>query len=719
MTTRGLALINASTAYSQGATGNGIIVAVIDTGSDQTHPDLTGQFTGPTHDINAAERAAGDIDTEGHGTLVTGIIAARRDGLGIMGTAFEASILDIRADRAGSCAEPDGCRYPVTDVAAAINYAVNNGARVINLSLGSEPGNDQTIENAIIDAAQRGVLIVVSAGNDAEPPTTDENGNPVAAKGTSVNSPARAAGYTTSLGRVVAVGAVIAGGNSGTPDTEDTGRIAGFSNRAGSQARDAYILAPGQGVVSTGPDDDVAFPGDPTNDPDSIGDYYRVSGTSFAAPYVSGSLALLLQTFPNLQARPEDALRILLDTADDYIDLTPDPILGTVAGAGVDDVSGVGLLNLGRAFQPQGAQTAFFNGQRVLLGSLMGAPGGAFGDWAEQGGLFEGIALVDRYDRAFQLNASAMSRAGEAPLANLRARTASLAGETRAVRAGAIQLSWHTPKLFEDRAAPYQPEAQSQFAATFHFDSGEVAAGRGGSLPQIAPSASLISEPGMPGLLTPAASWASVRHTFGPVDVHAFTSADETSHRYGAGIGRTTLDWTLRSSLETLQDEETALGGAVQSRLGEDNQGRLTAWTGEGAWKPGQGWELSGGFELGLAELEGLDARGVYTSRWSLGASRGFGPATLTFVLAQPRRTERGLLTFETVTGADTSGLLFSERQISLTPSGRQLNFETRLRWQVVEGWNAETAAAWITSPNHVALADDAGVLWLGLRGRF
>ncbi|WP_213272773.1 S8 family peptidase [Hyphomonas sp.] len=718
-TTRGLGLINASTAYSRGATGSGIIVAVIDTGSDQTHPDLSGQFTGPTFDVNAADRSDPDIDAEGHGTLVTGIIAAKRDNQGILGTAFEARILDIRADRPGSCAEPDGCRYPVSDVAEAIRYAVDNGARVINLSLGSEPGSDQTIENAIAAAAARGVLIVVSAGNDAEPPTTDEDGNPVAAKGTTANSPSRAAGYANSLGRVVAVGAVIASDNPSTPEVEQVGRIAGFSNRAGPDAKNAYILAPGQGVVSTGPDDDVVFPGDPTNDADDIGDYYRISGTSFAAPYVSGSLALLLQTFPNLQARPEDALRILLDTADDYIDPSPDPVLGIAAGVGIDDVSGVGLLNLARAFQPQGAQSAYFDGQRVFLDQLPAAPGGAFGDWAEHGGLFQGVALIDRYDRAFELNAAAMSRAPTAPLADLRVRTASLAGETRAVRAGGIELSWHTPRLFEDPAAPYQAEPETQLSATFRFDGGAVSAGRGGSLPQIAPVASLVTEPGTPDALSPDGTWASITHAFGPVDVHAFTASDADRSRFGAGISRGGLGWRARTSLETIEDNQTALGGAVQSRLGAENEGQLTALTAEAAADIGGGWSLSGGAELGLVELEGLDTSAVQTSGWSLGASRLLGPATLSFVLAQPRRAERGVLTFETVTGADTAGFIFSERQIALTPSGRQLNFETRLRWQLQESWSAETAAAWITSPNHVATADDAGILWFGLRGQF
>ena len=716
--TRGLGVIKASSAYSRGATGEGIIVAVIDTGAIQDHPDLDGQFTGPTFDVNAAGRSPGDIDTEGHGSLVSGIIAAKRDNSGIMGVAFGATILDIRADRPGTCAEPEDCRLPATDVARAINYAVTNGAKVINLSLGLEPGNSQTIENAIIAAAQSGVLVVVSAGNDAEPPLPDEFGNVIPAKGTSPNSPARAAGYSNNLGRVVAVGSVIARDDPATPEN-DIGLLSAFSNRAGSQARDSYILAPGQGVVSSGPDDNVAFPGDATNDADNIGDYYRISGTSFAAPYVSGALALLLQTFPNLQSRPQDALSILLGTADDYVDPNPDPVLGIAAGTGTDNVSGVGLLNLQRAFEPQGIPTASINAERIPLNLLAGTAGGAFGDWAEAGGLYDGISLIDSYDRTFDFDAASLARPSEAPLTGLDARALSFAGESRAIRAGSLDLSWHTPKLHLDRTAPYQPEPQSQFTANFRFAGGEVSTGRGGSLPRIAPAAHLVAEPGAPDAFSLTGSWASVTQDIGPVDVHAFAASDDGLSRYGAGLGRSGASWDLRTGIEAVEDETSALGGAVQSRLGTGDQGRLTAWMTEGRKDLGGGWHLSGGYERGLVELGGISARSVQTSRWSIGAEREIGDGAISLVVAQPRRAETGSLTFTAVTGADTEGLIVSERQIALTPSGRQMNFETRLRWQLGEDWTAESAAALITEPNHVASADAASMVWFGLKGRF
>ncbi|HAW57306.1 MAG TPA: hypothetical protein DCX29_21315, partial [Hyphomonas sp.] len=147
-----------------GATGQGQTVAVIDTGTDSDHPDLQGAVV-QMFDVcadtacagfNAAgdrvtiTRQDGDTDTEGHGTLVTGVIAARRQDdfssvlddntpNGIQGAAYEASIIDIRADSPGSCArtgEDEGCVYNDDTLVRAIEYAVAQGASIINMSLG-------------------------------------------------------------------------------------------------------------------------------------------------------------------------------------------------------------------------------------------------------------------------------------------------------------------------------------------------------------------------------------------------------------------------------------------------------------------------------------------------------------------------------------------------------------------------------------------------------
>ena len=190
-------VINAFDAHDT-ATGDGVKVGVIDTGVDFTHPDLAGAIDvglacsfifSDTPTADPAEIANGDCsnkaavqDLQGHGTHVSTIIAARENGIGIVGVAPEATIVPIKACTiAGFCF--------ADSVAAALRYAGDQGLDVVNLSLFADPflyfcRNDaeqkailQDLQNAAKYAQQRGVLIVASAGNEAHDlahPTIDE-----------------------------------------------------------------------------------------------------------------------------------------------------------------------------------------------------------------------------------------------------------------------------------------------------------------------------------------------------------------------------------------------------------------------------------------------------------------------------------------------------------------------------------------------------------------
>ncbi|MEL6474695.1 MAG: S8 family peptidase [Pseudomonadota bacterium] len=712
----GLARINASDAYSIGATGQGIRVAVIDTGVEADHPDLQGQVVS-TFDINASSRSAGDIDQEGHATLVAGVAAARKDDSGVHGVAFGSEIISIRADDPGSCGAPDandqsGCSYFDSDLVQAIDLAVSEGADIINLSLGGEIDNDPSLENAIRNAASAGVLFVISAGNEAAPATTDSSGNIQPATGQSPNEPAFIAGQAASLGRVVAVGSI-----------DESGVISDFSNRAGANAQSFYMLAPGEGVVSTGPDDDVVFPGDSQNDADSIGDFYRVSGTSFAAPHVSGALALLLQTFPNLQDAPEDALAILLQTADDYVDASPDAVAGVAAGVGTDVVGGVGSLNLAAAFSPIGQQTLSLGLQRMDLSAALAPTGGALGDWASHSGAFDGLVFQDSYDRAFRLDAATAERAlSRAPspdsrLADLEARAEWQAGQTRAVQVADFSFSWHEPALREDPSAPYQEEPQSTFQARYAFDGGHVEFGRGGGLTPIAPTISLVDEPGAGSVLSTGGSWARVSHSLGPVELDVFAADDPWRRLSGVGVSKGGPRWIVRGALSNEVDWTSAAGGELQSRFGESEATRALAYTLEGAVALGPDWSLAGGMEAASLSLPGVYAKGLWTSRWSAGLTRRLAAGDWSLAIAQPRRAESGDLVFSAPYAIDARGdLLFTDVTAGLTPSGRQIDYETRYRFALGGGWTGETAFAVSTSPNHVAGAGREEAAWFSVK---
>jgi thermitase len=216
----------------------GVRIGVIDTGIDQTHPDLSGQTV-------ACVRADGVLlfgqcaDDNGHGTHVAGTLAAKaNNGIGVAGVAFNADLVVCKAlDEFGSGS--------VADVANCVAWAASEGARVISMSL--EGGPSTTMQNAVAAAwdGGEGALIVAAAGNQGEPTLA----------------------YPAAYPEVVSVAATDAG------DAH-----ADFSNTN----PDVEIAAPGVDVLST----------------DLGGDYLTMSGTSMATPHVSGVAGVLGQLFP-------------------------------------------------------------------------------------------------------------------------------------------------------------------------------------------------------------------------------------------------------------------------------------------------------------------------------------------------------------------------------------------------------------------------------------
>ena len=510
---------------------------------------------------------------------------------------------------------------------------------------------------------------------------------------------------------MVAVGAV-------DPD----GFLSDFSNRAGTSAQNFYLLAPGEDVISTGPDDDVALPGDPTNDADNEGDYYRISGTSFAAPYVAGALALLLDAFPNLQSQPEVALQILLDTATDYVDTSADIITGEAAGVGTDSVSGVGLMNLEEAFRPQGQQNLDFGMEKVSFTEALAPSGGAFGDWATHSGAFNKLVFQDKYQRGFLLNAdSIMATLPQdtlgSRLVNFETRADWAAGDSYAVNAGGMSFSWAQARLQDDPTAPYQEDPQSTFQMRYSFGESQVELGRGGSLTHLAPDISLLNEPGVGNSFSTGGAWAKFSHAVTDDLVMDIFSAEQGGRsQSGFMFGRDAHDWSVRVGASFIADEDTALGGTLQDRFGAQDQTEMTAYSLESAWFAGAGWIVSSGLELASVDLPGVDAKGIWTSRWSVGADRALGEGRVHFIMAQPRRAETGYLNLDAPIGVDMDSQLIREFvQADLTPSGRQIDFETRYTFGLTDTWSGEAAAVVSTSPNHIYGADDQEALWMRL----
>ncbi|MFN3352871.1 MAG: S8 family peptidase [Brevundimonas sp.] len=347
-----MANTRAISAWNAGATGAGITVAVVDTGIDFDQPDLDANISPLSTDVVPGRNQPQGDDR--HGTRVAGVIASEFNGFGTIGVAYDSTIMSIRAD-ISDCDDPDDTAcFSSQDLTRAIDYAVANGAKVINLSLGGDSPLGFGFESALLRAVQAGVVIAAASGNDGDP-------NP--------SWPGRYASDPRFLGGVIVVG---------SHDANDV--ISDFTSRAGVSAAN-FISAPGDEVIT---------------DCDSTG-CWRISGTSFASPHVAGALALLLQAFPNLTGR--EAVDILLRSARD------------AGEPGTDSTYGRGLLDIARAFQPIGAtSTPQSSGRAVSVLPEPGAHlGGAFG--GAIGGA-DGLTTIayDEYERLFTVNLGSVYR---------------------------------------------------------------------------------------------------------------------------------------------------------------------------------------------------------------------------------------------------------------------------------------------------------------------
>ena len=364
--TAGAVSMNALAAYNKGATGAGITVGIVDSGIDTTSAEFDTRISPLSQNVAGG---TGITDESGHGTAVAFTIGGRNNGVATQGVAFQSTLLVLRADTPGSCgassagSAESSCSFNDDNIGKAIDVARMNGARVVNISLGGSDAASPAMTAAIARATAAGIVLVIAAGNDGG---ADPEGSAQFA-----NNDAVARGLVIVAGSVGANAARTAGADA----------LSTFSNKAGGTAAH-YLAAVGERVRA----------------PDQTGTAYLWSGTSFAAPQISGAVALLAQAFPNLTG--SQIVSILFQSARDA---------GT---AGVDGTYGQGVLDLTRAFQPLGT-TAVAGSTIPVSASSNGALSTAMGD-ATTGPL--GAVMLDGFNRAFAIDLSrTLMRATPAP----------------------------------------------------------------------------------------------------------------------------------------------------------------------------------------------------------------------------------------------------------------------------------------------------------------
>ena len=402
----------APTAWSRGYTGKGSTIAILDTGIDVDHSEFAGRITAMecfTAMCKYGYETIDDLNRYSHGTHVAGIAAAALDGVGTTGVAPDANLLIAKTAY-------NGGYFDFQAAAKAITWAANNDAVAINISA-----------NYNVDTTYKNSMVEIKPGLFRSTDTRGRDGITYDNYGYSnlLDSPYYYKNVRDAMKGHEAV-LVLAAGNQGLdfagqpgfmaldPEVGNrvlivgnydlrTQTIARTSNKAGtvcydfnattntcnSEARisDHYLMAPGQYVAAT----------------DSTGEYRTNSGTSMAAPHVTGAVAIVHQMWPHMTG--ENLAKLLLNTASKDI-----PNYDV-------NVHGQGLLDLAEATTPQGAvglpTTGRVNGAKVeVAGGTLAMSGSA-----SISALTE-VMVVDAYDRDFYFDATKMVQVNDTRTVN-------------------------------------------------------------------------------------------------------------------------------------------------------------------------------------------------------------------------------------------------------------------------------------------------------------
>ena len=407
--------VGAPAAWSRGYTGEGSVIAIFDTGIDTDHSEFTDSIIDMQCFTNVCERGLGTVEDGnkyGHGTHVAGIAAANLDGVGTTGVAPDADLL------IGKLAYDSGF-FQFNKIPDAMEWAVNNGADVVNISAGTRPSG--SYKNSLTEISEGvyysnmtfgdyntlGYNQIFSTNGHGTAMIESMKGHEtvmVLASGNDrlkVSSQESHIALDSEIGdRVLVVGMY---------DERRKG-LSKWSNAAGTICReldgdgtcksdalisDRYIIAPGVYIAA------------PTNN----GEYTTMTGTSMAAPHVAGAVAIVHQMWPHMTGA--NVSQLLLNTASTDEINNYDP-----------NVHGQGMLDLDEATQPQGAMglatTGRIDGATVDLANS--------GTIAMSGNTnisaLSSIMAVDEYDRDYYFDANGMVNT-----IDTRTASATLAGQ--------------------------------------------------------------------------------------------------------------------------------------------------------------------------------------------------------------------------------------------------------------------------------------------------
>jgi hypothetical protein len=667
-----------------------VTAAIIDDSFASTIPAFAGRVHPASQDVVASRGLDGEHH---HGTPVASVLGASKDDSGMHGVAFNSTLLMLRTDAPGTCsANSPTCQFNHADLAKAYDLAIQNGARVINMSMQITP-MPAILAEAIGRATAAGIVVILPAGN------TFPAGGP---------EPFASAMIAT---KPEGGGAVIIAGATNNAGTD----LASFSHRAGSGA-DHYLAAVGEGMwvynrnggISTG-----------------------AIGTSFSAPVIAGAVALLAEAFPNLTG--QQIVKLLLTTATD------------MGAPGTDNIYGRGALNLANAFAPQGA-LSLAGSEAPLSLTSNGVLSPAMGD-AKAGSA--GAVFLDGYKRAYETDVGRTLSRG-APYAPLHAAldgrystdsTAlgplAVSVTTRLASHGPAEAQLQPMELSHEQARAAKVMAATAVGRLSPKTAVALGLSEGGKALQQrlsgqADRAFLVARDpaGDNGLHARAGSSIGLRHDFGPLALTVTSEAGEVDDPYPAqrsarsGYRSTALVaerrlGRIRLSLggSLLDEEATILGGRFSPAFSTAGSASWFA-DGSASFYLGGGWGASASYRHGWTSIRGGDAMvqggRLSSNAFALDLTRTGALARNDWIglrVMQPLRVRSGGLDINLPVGYDyASGrVTYQQRLLNLAPTGRELTYELAYGLRL---WGGNMAAnAFVrTDPGHIeSMRNDIG----------
>ncbi len=666
----GLFIMKTHSAYAKQATGKGIIIAVIDSYIDKDHPDLSDALHSQSIDLTHNNIPLSKMTNTGsHGTNVAGIIAARKNNIGMHGIAYQSKILAIRADIPNTCKTV--CSYNWKTIAKGIHYAVDHGAKIINLSLGSGRTTNKSVSKAMQYAIDKGVIFTVAAGNN-------QKSDPIA--------PASFAKHSKAKGQVIAVGAL---------NREGTQRVQ-YSNKAG-EIQNFYLLAPGEAIYTTSLN----------------GNYDLVKGTSMASPHVAGALALLLEYFPNIH--PSTAVKILLESADD------------IGQKGPDNENGWGIINLERALQPSSPLIISYPDQNKVLTAeaLFNPTFGAFGDWFLH---YQGnIIAIDKYKRAFILNARELypnrflNQIGKARFSDFFKQEFSIfrSSETQTLQKRNLRLHIEQKPVHITGFTSYERQKRKEDAFNLEYKSGNLAFNLSYNMPDIP-----FSEPSeitgfIDQYLDKKSLKASTKWQVGSFDFISSIYKGKQDYAYRFMIRKHYKNHIFALEAGMLGEQGNLLNySAFQARNSDKSKTYFSSLYWQSRYKNLTLKAYGSWLFPHLNSSQFITVKNQpRASKWGILLAYPFKLAHLSFGVSQPLKTETGSAYFMLPSHINQAHkLYYSPHFLALTPSGRELNFDLKLRFPINHKIEAQFLYRFIKNPYHIKQAHAQNLFWIGFK---